>query len=309
MGTPTASEVTHAVMREWRTSKPVVGLMGEFSSGKSTLLNFILQQEIATTKVTATPLPPIWFTYSDEPFAHGLREDGTIDELDLTDTRADYRETYLAMRRGLDCAALQECDIVDCPGISDPDLGKAALRFLQSYFDFVIWCTGASQAWRQTDKVAFEKLAKSTRDHSILVVTRIDKLRNATDRDKVMKRVRAETSDLFGYVLPLATPKASAVALQDRNAALGGAWVETGGFDFATAFATAVSNTSQNAASDPKRAASKSVPATAKKGEEKSSSSGVKDRATDGPREFLQSALEFLRNESQNGPYLSRLII
>lgn len=236
----TASESTHATLSSWHADKPVIGLMGEFSSGKSTLLNFLLSQDVATTKVTATPLPPIWFTYSKTPFAIGLRRDGGSEEVDMQDPEIDFRGTYLAIRQGIDIPALERCDIIDAPGISDPDLGKNALRFLQPHFDFVIWCTGASQAWRQTDKAAYEKLAKATKANSILVVTRIDKLRSPKDREKVLKRVRAETGDMFGGIVGLQTPKAAAIAPEDRSDAAESAWVKSGGHDFVTAFETAL---------------------------------------------------------------------
>ncbi len=243
MTLPSASKETHAVMGAWHLGKPVAGLMGEFSSGKSTLLNFILAQDVATTKVTATPLPPIWFTHSDTPFCVGLLGNGTIEDVDLADPAIDFRGTYLAIRRGINSDALKRCDIIDCPGISDPELGKNALRFLQPYFDFVIWCTGASQAWRQTDKVAFQKLSRATRMNSFLAVTRIDKLRTDRDRAKVLKRVTSETGDLFSNIIGLQTLKAAAVPESERRDDALSVWAKTGGLDFMNALDTAVNAT------------------------------------------------------------------
>lgn len=243
MALPAASADTHAVLQTWQAGKPVIGVMGEFSSGKSTLLNFMLDRDLAHTQVTATPLPPIWFTQSQTAFTKGLRADGTLEDIDLDDSQVDFRANYLAIYRGINTPALSDCDVIDCPGISDPDLGKGALRFLQPYFDFVIWCTPASQAWRQTDKAAYEKLAQSTRENSILVVTRMDKLRNDKDRAKVLKRVRGETGALFGTVLGLETPKAAAVPAEARDDTAEGAWVQTGGYAFATAVTDAISRT------------------------------------------------------------------
>lgn len=264
MSYPAACEDTHATMNTWRMEKPVVGLMGEFSSGKSTLLNFLLAQDVATTKVTATPLPPIWFTYSETPYSVGLLPDGSVEDVDMADPQVDFRGTYLAIRRGVESAALKRCDIIDAPGISDPDLGKNALRFLQPYFDFVIWCTGASQAWRQTDKAAFEKLAKSTRDNSILVITKIDKLRSPKDRAKVLKRVSAETGALFASIVALQTTKAAAVPSSDRVDTTESPWVVTGGFDFTTALDSALSAIQPRAKTAPKAQIDKSAKKLAK---------------------------------------------
>lgn len=298
MSLPHATEHTQAVMNTWRQDRPVVGLMGEFSSGKSTLLNFILGADVATTKVTATPLPPIWFTYSDAPFTLGLRDDGSLEEIDIADPDIDFRGTYLAIRRGLDSAALEGCDIIDAPGISDPQLGKNALRFLQPYFDFVFWCTSASQAWRQTERAAFDKLAKSTKENSILVVTRLDKLRSDKDRAKVMKRVDNEASALFGSMIGLQTTKATAIPLEARTDDTGSSWVATGGHGFFAAFENALSEAS------PKRGKTQKATASIV-----SSNAGeVYDAPQqDDPADILRIALKTLKTKPENSHHCRQI--
>ncbi|MEM8978690.1 MAG: dynamin family protein [Pseudomonadota bacterium] len=235
------SESAYSAMQAWQGDKPVAALMGEFSAGKSTLLNFILGEDVAQINVKATHMPPIWITYAQTPFSIGLRHDGTEEEIDLSRGDINFRKTYLAIRVGRSLPALLKCDIIDAPGISDPNLPKDALRFLSRYMDFAIWCTAANQAWRQTERAAFKKLAKSTRDNSILVVTRVDKLRKDTDRAKVMKRITRDAGKLFSQIVALQTPKAAALSADDRTNDPDGAWVTTGGYDFETAFCEAIS--------------------------------------------------------------------
>ncbi|MCY4335164.1 MAG: dynamin family protein [Litoreibacter sp.] len=266
MSLPVANAQTHEVMAGWSSGKPVAALMGEFSSGKSTLLNFLLGEEVATTKVTATPLPPIWFTHSETEFVTALRQDGSEVEVELGDPAVNYRENYLAIRVGHPSDALKACDIIDTPGLSDPDLAKDALRFLYRYFSFAIWCTAAAQAWRQTEKATYEKLAARTKENSILVITRADKLRFEKDEAKVFKRVHGETHEMFGEVVVLKTPKAAAVPLDERTDEEDGAWIESGGFAFSSALEKAVSaclTASQKPSAKPKTKAKK--PAKAKK--------------------------------------------
>lgn len=248
MSPSTKLEALQEIIDSWRGTKPVAGLMGEFSAGKSTLLNFVLEQDVAITRVTATPMPPTLFTYSDKPFAKGLRHDGTVEAVDLGEEDIDFREQYLIIQRGVKSKTLKKCDIIDAPGISDPTQGKGALRFLNRHLDFVIWCTAASQAWRQTEKSAFEKLAKATRENSVLVITRFDKLRGRKDQEKVLNRVQAETSELFATVIGLETLKANAVPADERTDAKTGAWVKTGGFGFAAALDAAIATTAPKAA-------------------------------------------------------------
>lgn len=225
------SEAAYDCLASYKGALPVATLMGEFSAGKSTLLNFLLGDGVAPTKVTATHMPPTWFTHSAAPYSVGIKWDGEEEEVDLSDGETNLRDDYLLIRRGLDCPALNTCDLIDTPGISDPGLQKGALRFLTRYTDFVIWCTAANQAWRQTENAAYGKLSQAVKDQSILIITRTDKLRSDKDRAKVLKRVKADAGPKFKFVLPLQTPKAAAIAAPDRTDDPSGAWVKTGGYD------------------------------------------------------------------------------
>lgn len=245
MDRPSVSAKAHGVIEGWRSDRPVTAIMGEFSSGKSTLINFMLGEDVAATQVTATPLPPIWFTLTDEPFTRGLRRDGTLEDIDLSDD-VDFREHYAIIHRGLTCPVLANCDMIDAPGISDPALHKDYLVFLARYMDFVVWCTPASQAWRQTEKVAFLKLPEVTREHSFLLITRVDKLRNAKDRNKVQTRVERDAGEYFADVVPIQTTKAAAIPFEERNEEPRGPWVMTGGRGFELAFMKAVEATKPN---------------------------------------------------------------
>lgn len=199
-----------SVLTQWRAAKPVMALMGEFSAGKSTLLNLLLDGDHLPTKVTATNLPSVWVTYSDTPFTHGLRHDGTLEEIDVDRLGEDVRAHYLLLHFGINAPLLTRTDIVDTPGISDPKLAKGATRFLGSYLDAVLWLSPANQAWRQTEKVVWSDFPKTLRDNSMVVLTRADKLRQASDLKKVMKRVKQETKDLFCEQIALNTPLAAA---------------------------------------------------------------------------------------------------
>lgn len=242
------SEKAKEKMAEWHLAKPVFAIMGEYSSGKSTLLNFLIGQDVAPTKVTATHLPSIWITYSNKPYCAGIRADGTEIPVDLATTQENLREAFVLIRVGIKAEQLKRCDIIDTPGISDPTLPKGALRFLTKYLDFVIWCSAANQAWRQTEKAAWMKIAKPVRDNSILLLTRVDKLRNESEESKVLKRVRKDTDGLFHSVLPLKTTKAAAVSIDMRDNDPDGLWAQTGGLVFTQELNNALETASEKCA-------------------------------------------------------------
>lgn len=183
--------------------RPRVALMGEFSAGKSTLTNLLLAAEPLPVKITATRLPPVWITHGD---GTGLREDkfGDVHPLgpdglsgiDMDDTRL----IQLQMQSDI----LHICDLVDMPGISDPNMDSSVWSEVINQADIVIWCTHATQAWRQSESAAFDGLPEHLRKNAILLITRFDKLLTDRDRKRVLARVKAETKDRFRAIFPVA---------------------------------------------------------------------------------------------------------
>jgi len=305
MTKPQISEAAYGKLASWKATKPVATLMGEFSAGKSTLLNFILGLDAAPTQVTATHMPPTWFSYSDTPFTLGVTWDGQEEQIDLNAADTDFRADYLVIRRGLASDALKGCDVIDAPGISDPGLQKDALRFLSRYTDFVVWCTAANQAWRQTENAAYRKLSNRIKSNSLLVITRMDKLRTANDQAKVMKRVTADAGPHFQHVLPLQTPKAAAVEEMDRGDAPDCAWVLTGGHGFMSAFHDTCATIEPKAMS-PKKAAKQKAAKTPKI--KKKTAAGSEAPVNSGNvAAKLVATMQNLKTKPENGQYFSKI--
>lgn len=310
MSLPQVTDPCRVVMDTWHVGKPVAMLMGEFSAGKSTLLNLMLCQDAAPTKVTATPMPPTWFTYAEDSFTTGLKSDGTEEPVDLDNSETNFREEYVVIRRGLSADILKESDLIDAPGISDPELRKDALRFLSTHVDFFVWCTAANQAWRQTENAAFSKFAESTRRNSVLVITRFDKLRSKKDQGKVLRRVEMEAGPKFANVVALETVKAALVAPGDRVEDADSKWVKTGGYGFYSAFSEAVAATKPKARKAP-QSKSKKAPAVkakaAKKPQGSPAVSKVKAVDLDALETAFISDLQELSTLPQNSLYRSEI--
>jgi hypothetical protein len=190
----------------WAQRKPRVALMGEFSAGKSTLLNFLIEENVIPTRATATEVPPVWFSHGEggtfwvdaEGDSHPIRND-QIGEVPMS---ARYVRVFSKAE------ILEHCDIVDTPGISDPNLAVESWRFAAGVANLVLWCSSATQAWRETERSAWLSLPERLRKHSLLIVTRADKLVAEGDRDKVQRRLARETAELFRDRVFMATPDA-----------------------------------------------------------------------------------------------------
>lgn len=182
--------------------KPRIALMGEFSAGKSTLSNLLLGARPLPEKVTATRVSPVWMSHgADAPYRvdiDGSTEPVSLDHLE----EIPVNETRM-IRMFMQADILEVCDLIDFPGISDPNMSSSVWERMLTEVDAVIWCTHATQAWRQSEAAVWDTIPDMVRKHSILLITRFDKLTTDNDRRRVFKRVLRETKDLFGGTFPI----------------------------------------------------------------------------------------------------------
>lgn len=184
------------------TRKPRIALMGEFSAGKSTLSNLLLGARPLPEKVTATRLSPVWMSYgTDAPYRVDV--DGTTEPVSLEQLETIPVNETRVIRLFLEADILEVCDLIDFPGISDPNMSSSVWERVLTEVDAVIWCTHATQAWRQSESAVWDTMPDMVRENSILLITRYDKLTSDTDRHRVFKRVLRETKGMFGGTFPI----------------------------------------------------------------------------------------------------------
>ena len=189
--------------------KPVVALMGEFSAGKSTLMNLLIGEPALPTKVTATQLPPVWITAGDAgPARFDL--DGNSHPMDLIEAGSvDLDDTaYITVQKNSDI--LELCDLIDMPGISDPNMSAEVWQRVLHNADAIVWCSHATQAWRQSEAAVWATIPPKLQQRSLLLLTRFDKIRDTNDRRRVVKRVQREAEDLFADIFPISLTDALA---------------------------------------------------------------------------------------------------
>lgn len=182
--------------------KPRLVLMGEFSAGKSTLTNIILDSQPLPMKVTATRLPPVQISYG-APAAFTVGMDGTKTPIDLNNLENVCMDETALIEVHMEAEALELCDLLDMPGISDPNMPAEMWENVITPRDCVIWCTHATQAWRQSEAAIWNILRPQSSGTNLLLITQFDKLQNDRDRMRVRKRVEKETEGLFDAVYPV----------------------------------------------------------------------------------------------------------
>ncbi len=190
------SPTQHRRLARWSMRKPVIAVMGEFSSGKSSLINLLTDLDLLPTQVTATRLPPIWMRYgSGAPYR--VDRSGRKHPIDWSDMSSIPLKDTRYIRLYCNAEILKRCDLIDTPGISDPTIPARYWIDTVGYAHAVLWCTHGGQAWRASERGAWTDLPKRLRDTSILLVTRKDRLKSQADMRKVDRRLSRETGDLF----------------------------------------------------------------------------------------------------------------
>lgn len=206
MSTPAAvPEQTSAANASGR--KPRVALMGEFSAGKSTLSNMLLGADPLPVRVTATRLPPVWISYGNQA-AYRVGLDGTRSLVDIEHLDQVELEETRMIRLFLESEALQLCDLIDMPGISDPNMSAQVWQNVMDEADSVVWCTHATQAWRQSEAATWAQIKDATSGDNLLLITQFDKLQSDRDKARVLARVNAETTGQFRAVYPISLTQA-----------------------------------------------------------------------------------------------------
>lgn len=184
--------------------RPRIMIAGEFSSGKTRLVNALLGDEILPSSVTSTAMPPVWIRHGGGA-PECVRLDGQVQAF------ASVPE-LVAHVQAVDLDRIHHCrichphpllerfDLIDTPGNSDPNIPAASWERMVAEADMIVWCSPAVQAWRQSERSAWLSLPEAVTGPGLLLLSQADKLADPEDRDKVMRRVLREAEGLFASV-------------------------------------------------------------------------------------------------------------
>jgi len=207
-----------ALMRmEQRLGRPLrLAICGEYNSGKSSLANLLGGiDSLPTAAISNTRIPTLLY-YAPEPeiwavrYAAGRR----------ARVRADHNtlpQSVFRLEVGLPSQRLRAIEILDFPGL--PGLGHVDLAF--HAVDAALWCTVSTQAWKESERLAWNELPARLRSGGLLVSTHADLLADTGDREKLLTRLHRECDSMFRDVVIVSTIDASgADALHSALAAL-----------------------------------------------------------------------------------------
>lgn len=205
-------------------ARPVrVAVLGETNSGKTSLVNVLLGDDLLSTDVIANTRLPVLVHHAPQPSLELVDETGRRQAVAATPIADVPIGDRTRLEVGVPLAQLVGVEIVDTPGFGsdDPSLADPQTSWA-SRADVGIWCTIATQAWRATEVSAWQGMARAP-SSSLLAATRADLLDTA-DREKVMARLSAEAGGLFRAIVMVdaAKPAGNADLTRSLEAAVAG---------------------------------------------------------------------------------------
>jgi Dynamin family len=206
-----------------------LALFGEFNAGKSSVINLLLGGEVLPTAVLSTTRRPTYVRYAAAPQFEAISADGKRRLIAPDAVKTSAQESVSRFEIGLPNKLLLDFDLLDTPGFADPSNDPQSTLNVLKDVDICIWCTLATQAWRQSERQTWLSLPARLRTHGILVATHIDTLAHPAEHERVRSRLEREARDLFGDIVLLSVPDAMRAKLADGRIADPELWHQSGG--------------------------------------------------------------------------------
>lgn len=189
-----------------------IAIIGQFSSGKSTLLNLILKKECLPTGVVPVTFKPTFLRYADEYFLRVEFQDGSdeithIEELaKYTDQRNNVKETK-SLHIFAPMPLLKKITLVDTPGLNaNEDDTLTTLKELQN-IHAAIWLSLIDNAGKKSEEDAIKANLELLGENSICVLNQKDKL-SAQELENVLNYAKTVFSKYFKELIAISCKEA-----------------------------------------------------------------------------------------------------
>ena len=210
-----------------RLQRPLrLAIVGEFNAGKSSLANLLAGVESLPTAVVSCTRIPTLLYYARKPQVWAVYGDRRRELLRVD--RPIPEQSIFRLEVGLPSSRLHAVQVLDLPGFANPGFYLSPDDLVPHNVDAVAWCTLSTQAWKETERSAWEQIPARLRGRGVLVVTHRDLLRRESDTEKLLARLRSETGPSFDAIVLLSTTEALALVHQERVGLARGAWQASG---------------------------------------------------------------------------------
>jgi Dynamin family len=207
---------------------PCLALCGEFSAGKSSIINLLLGCDMLPTSVLSSTRRPTYLRFAPELRIEAISESGERDPVSVETISTLSREDISHFDVGMPSELLRHVELLDTPGFADPFHDHQRTLDAVEGANICIWCTLATQAWRESEHQTWLSLPSHFQANGILVVTHVDTLTYSGEQQRVRTRLGREAGDLFGEIVLLSVPDAMR-AMRGGGITDPGLWQDSGG--------------------------------------------------------------------------------
>ena len=198
-------------------SRPAVfALAGEFNSGKSTLSNRLAGIDALPTDLFANTSVPTRLHWADEPEMTCLTGDGR--RLDLLPAVVVIDELLARIDVGMPVPFLRDIELIDLPGLADPDAARDEAEIVASRTDGVIWCTPVTQAWKETENAVWSRLPVRLKQRTVVALTFCDLIVDDKEIERVRDRLERDTGP-FRAIVAVSAPQDVFAGREELHAA------------------------------------------------------------------------------------------
>ncbi|EAI4303061.1 ATP-binding protein [Campylobacter lari] len=189
-----------------------VAIIGQFSSGKSTLLNLILQKECLPTGVVPVTFKPTFLRYAREYFLRVEYEDGSDEIVDInelakfSDQRNKLKETK-SLHLFAPIELLKDITLIDTPGLNANDIDTLTTFKELSFMHSAIWLSLIDNAGKKSEENAIRANAKLLERGGICVLNQKDKL-NQDELENVLNYAHLVFDKYFEKIIAISCKEA-----------------------------------------------------------------------------------------------------
>ncbi|MCV3383931.1 dynamin family protein [Campylobacter lari] len=189
-----------------------IAIIGQFSSGKSTLLNLILQKECLPTGVVPVTFKPTFLRYAKEYFLRVEYEDGSDEIVDInelakfSDQRNELKETK-SLHLFAPIELLKDITLIDTPGLNANDIDTLTTFKELSFMHSAIWLSLIDNAGKKSEEDAIRANAKLLERGGICVLNQKDKL-NQDELENVLNYAHLVFDKYFEKIIAISCKEA-----------------------------------------------------------------------------------------------------